>query len=183
MNRKKHANILRFVRKIHRWMGATLFIIFLFVSVSGLMLGWKKDAGELIMPKTQRGSTKSPEKWLPMDTLATISLKAMQEVDPETSYVIDRMDVRMDRGIVKMLMVQKNQEVQLDCATGEVLSIGTRHSDWIEHVHDGSIIDEWLGIGFFKLLYTTVAGLALFLFTVTGFWLWYGPKVMRNHKS
>ena len=161
-------------------MGATLFVIFSIISVSGLVLGWKKDAGELIMPKTQRGTTSTSEKWLSMDTLAAISLKAISREDPETNYSVDRMDVRMDRGIVKMLMVQKNQEVQLDCATGEVLSVGTRHSDWIEHVHDGSIMDNWLGISFFKLLYTSVAGLALFLFTATGFWLWYGPKVMRR---
>jgi uncharacterized iron-regulated membrane protein len=31
-----------------------------------------------------------------------------------------------------------------------------------------------------KLIYNTIMGLALILFTVTGFWLWYGPKRMRR---
>ncbi|MEL7423523.1 MAG: PepSY domain-containing protein, partial [Bacteroidota bacterium] len=69
---------------------------------------------------------------------------------------------------------------QLDLSNGKLLSFGKRRSDLLEQIHDGSIIDRRLGWSFFKLLYTTISGLALFLFTVTGFWLWYGPKRMRK---
>jgi len=69
----------------------------------------------------------------------------------------------------------------LDGATGEVLHVGKRNSDFIEQLHDGSYVDRLLGsdLGAFKLFYTTVMGSALFVFCVTGFWLWYGPKRMR----
>jgi len=30
-----------------------------------------------------------------------------------------------------------------------------------------------------KLVYTSVMGVALLTFTITGFWLWIGPKRMR----
>ena len=66
--------------------------------------------------------------------------------------------------------------------TGELLHIEKRRSDFIEKVHDGSILDYYFKTGKepFKLVYTTVMGLALLIFTVTGFWLWYGPKRMRK---
>ncbi len=34
--------------------------------------------------------------------------------------------------------------------------------------------------GQIKFLYTTITGIALLLFTVTGFWLWYGPKRIKR---
>ncbi len=40
--RKKKAKSLRVSRKIHRTLGAVLFIFFIFISVTGALLGWKK---------------------------------------------------------------------------------------------------------------------------------------------
>jgi len=44
------------------------------------------------------------------------------------------------------------------------------------------VLDKYFGTkgGQIKLFYTSVMGLALLVFTVTGFWLWYGPKRMRK---
>ncbi|HEX8337897.1 MAG TPA: hypothetical protein VF621_14265, partial [Pyrinomonadaceae bacterium] len=71
--------------------------------------------------------------------------------------------------------------VQLDGATGEVLHVERRRADFIENLHDGSILDYLAGTegGQIKLAYTSIMGLALLTFTVTGFWLWYGPKRFR----
>jgi hypothetical protein len=79
--------------------------------------------------------------------------------------------------------VEKYWALQLDGATGALLHIERRRSDFIENLHDGSLVDKLLGIsgGWFKVFYSTTLGLALMLFTITGFWLWYGPKRMRNH--
>ncbi|HRG29174.1 MAG TPA: hypothetical protein PLJ00_14850, partial [Chitinophagales bacterium] len=67
--------------------------------------------------------------------------------------------------------------------TGKLLSIERRRSDFIEKVHDGSILDEVFNTsnGQIKLIYTSIMGLALLIFTITGFWLWYGPKRMRKN--
>jgi hypothetical protein len=58
------------------------------------------------------------------------------------------------------------------------LSVEQRHSDWIEHVHDGSIVNE-----VFKLGYTTVLGGSLLIMIATGLWIWYGPRVIRKAKA
>ncbi|MFT6995171.1 MAG: hypothetical protein ACJA1P_001912, partial [Maribacter sp.] len=56
-----------------------------------------------------------------------------------------------------------------------------RRADFIENIHDASVLDNYLNTGgYIKLIYTTVMSIALLLFTVTGFWLWYGPKRMRR---
>jgi hypothetical protein len=70
----------------------------------------------------------------------------------------------------------------MDGATGALLQIELRRSDVIEKIHDGSIVDYFLGFqsGIFKLIYTTIMSFALTIFTITGFWLWYGPKKMRK---
>mgnify|MGYP006183408223 CR=1 FL=1 len=96
-------------------------------------------------------------------------------------YSASSIDVRDEKGIVKFIFAKHYYGIQLDGATGAVLSIGKRRSDVVENIHDGSIIDNYLGTnGYVKLIYTIVMSVALLVFTITGFWLWYGPKYMRK---
>ena len=105
-----------------------------------------------------------------------------EQVDASLSLEMDRIDIRPDKGMAKFVFADHYNGIQLDMATGKVLHIEKRRADFIEKIHDGSILDQYLhtGNGQIKLFYTTVIGLALLVFTVTGFWLWYGPKRMRK---
>ncbi|RYC53324.1 PepSY domain-containing protein [Flagellimonas olearia] len=180
--RKKQAKILRVFRKVHRTTGAFLFVFFFFISVSGLLLGWKKNTAGMILPESQKGTSTDLRDWLPVDSLHTIACNTLHNsVSPQLSLELDRIDMRKDKGMVKFVFVDEYYEVQLDAATGDVLSVGQRRSDFLEKVHDGSILDRYLGTsGVIKLVYTTVMGVSLLVFTITGFWLWYGPKKMRK---
>ena len=182
MDRKKHASILRSTRSIHRKTGIILFIAFFAVAITGLMLGWKKNVDVLQHP-TAKGSSKILSDWLPMDTLVAIAHYEMKARNGgDISLELSKVDARPDKGIVKVIYEDHYNSVQLDAVTGEVLSYEYRTSDLIEQLHEGTFIDNYLGLpnGIFKLFYTTILGLALITFTVTGFWLWYGPKVMRK---
>lgn len=172
---------MRITRKVHRYSGVLLFVFFFVMAITGLALGWKKNSGDLIMPPTQQGAETEMVTWLPLDTLSFLATGALLEQRGLLSE-IDRVDVRPGKRVMKFLFKQRQLEVQLDPANGQVLSVGRRHADWIEQVHDGSIVDDALGIpnGIFKVFYNTVMGLALVVFTLTGFWLWYGPKRMRR---
>ncbi|MBW8243334.1 PepSY domain-containing protein [Muricauda oceani] len=179
--RKKQAKVLRIFRKVHRTTGALLFIFFFFVSISGLILGWKKNSNGYILPKTQTGTTADLKKWLSVDSLHTIAITTIENKFTDRTFQVDRIDIRKEKGSLKFIFVDSFYEVQLDGANGNVLSIGKRRSDFLEDIHDGSILDDYLGTdGYIKLIYTTVMGVSLFIFTVTGFWLWYGPKRMRK---
>ena len=182
--RVKQAKVLRVFRKIHRVTGALLFVFFFIVAITGLLLGWKKHSAGLILADTQSGTSSDLTTWLPMDILQLLAVQFLhQNVSPSLSDEIDRIDVRPGKGVVKFSFKNHYWGLQLDGSTGKLLQVEQRRSDFIEHIHDGSIIDNLLNTsaGLFKLFYTTVMGLALILFTVTGFWLWYGPKRMRKH--
>jgi hypothetical protein len=163
-----------------------LFVFFFFVSVSGVLLGWKNNSSGLILPETQTGTTKSLSQWKHIYSLYNNACFILQDsISPNISQELERIDIRKEKGIVKFVFEEQNWEIQLDGATGELLQIGKRHSDFIENLHDGSVLDTWFNTSNkqFKLMYTTILGTALLLFTITGFWLWYGPKRMKRRKS
>ncbi|MBS1753494.1 MAG: hypothetical protein KF741_10465 [Ferruginibacter sp.] len=184
--RHKQAKVLRIFRKIHRTTGALLFVFFFFVSVTGVLLGWKKHSGGLIMAKSYNGTSTHLKDWLPLDSLHKNACKILHDsVSPGLSLELDRIDVRKSKGMVKFIFKDHYWGVQLDGVTGQLLHIERRRSDFIENIHDGSILDNYFGNtgGYIKLFYTSVMGLALLIFTITGFWLWYGPKRMRKSTS
>ncbi|PHQ56523.1 MAG: DNA mismatch repair protein [Lutibacter sp.] len=185
-SRQKQAKILRLFRKVHKTTGAILFIFFFVISVSGILLGWKNNSNGLILPQSIEGISTDLQHWLPLDSLhkqACIFLK--DSVSQDLSLEIDRIDIRKNKGMVKFIFENHYWEIQLDGTTGELLQIGKRNSDFIENLHDGSIIDTWLNTSKkqFKVLYTSIMGVALLIFTTTGFWLWYGPKKMKRDRK
>ena len=182
-NRQKQSKTLQIFRKIHRTTSIFLFAFFFFVSVSGLFLGWKKHSGGLILPKTYIGTSTDLKNWLPLDSLHNIANKILHDsVSPDLSLELDRIDIRKNKGVVKFVYENHYWGIQLDGATGNLLHIGIRRSDFIENVHDGSIFDKYLGTsrGLISLVFTSIMGLALLTFTITGFWLWYGPKKLKR---
>ncbi len=180
-SQRRRARILRISRSVHRTTGALLFLFFFVVACTGLLLGWKKDTGGFILAKTYQGSSADLREWLPIHVLHQKAVAVMREaVSPDLSLELDRIDVRPDKGVVKFVFVEHYWGVQLDGATGEVLHIERRRADFVENVHDGSVLDYLAGTGGqIKLAYTSIMGAALLTFTVTGFWLWYGPKRFR----
>ncbi|MFN0158356.1 MAG: PepSY domain-containing protein [Bacteroidota bacterium] len=183
--KKPNTRILRLARKIRRSLGKTLFAAFLLIGITGLLLGWKKHSGGVILPKSYQGVSTDLKTWLPIDSLHTNAVRIFRDsISTTLSTAVDRIDVRPDKGMVKFVFVDEYWGIQLDGTTGELLHIERRRSDFIENIHDGSILDYLLGTGDgqFKLSYTTIMGGSLILFSVTGFWLYYGPKRIMRRK-
>lgn len=116
-------------------------------------------------------------EWKSLDEIARIADDAFQKAHPEIKNSVDRMDVRPSKGIVKVLFENGYWEVQVDGQSGAVKSIAKRHSDWIEALHDGSIVND-----VFKLISMNILGVGLVVMIATGLWLWYGPKRYRKLK-
>ena len=181
-NRKKQAKILRGFRKVHRVTGATLFIFFFVVSISGLLLGWKKNSNDYLLSKTYEGSTTKLKNWLSIDSLHTkATFYFTEHISSDVTPNAARIEIRKEKGTAKFIF-QNYYGIQVDGATGNLLHIERRRADFIEGVHDGSALDVYFNTtgNPIKLVYTTIMGLALLLFTITGFWLWLGPKRMRR---
>lgn len=137
--RQNQAKILRIFRKVHRTTGAILFIFFFFISVSGLFLGWKKHSNGVIIPNTQNGTSSNLKEWLPIDSLHKKAVLTLHKsINKNISHKIDRIDIRKNKGVAKFIFEEDLWEVQLDGATGKVLSVQKRYSDLLENIHDAS---------------------------------------------
>jgi uncharacterized iron-regulated membrane protein len=170
---------LRLYRTLHKWIGVPLIIFFLVVGVTSILLAWKKKVE--LLPPTQKTQVENGT-WILPSEMVKIAEEEMKKIgeDPQ----VDRLDIRPDKGIAKVTFKTHFTEVQVDGYSGEVLSVSTRHSDWIEKVHDGSIIDfYWTGEEGAKLTYSTLTALGLLFLAFSGFYLWYYPKLIRRLKK
>lgn len=178
--RQRIATRLRLYRKIHQTTGLITFIAFVAIGITGILLGWKKNSSGYILPETQKGISTDVNSFKSIKELSDIAEKSILAYDADNK--IKRLDLRPSKGMVKVTFKNNYYGVQIDATTGEVLQVNKRNSDLIENIHDGSYIDDMLGIKsrMFKLFYTSITGLSLLIFSFTGFWLWYGPKAMRK---
>lgn len=172
-----HVRLLRTYRRWHRYIGVGLSLLLLISAITGLLLGWKKDASWL-QPPAQRGTAESLHDWLPLHAIADSAQQALAAHDTTLAHIeIDRIDVRPSKGMAKVLFASGYWEVQIDAATGAPLSIDRRHSDWIEQLHDGSIVSDR-----FKLITMNLLGIGLAILALSGLWLWYGPQRLKRLK-
>lgn len=181
MPNKKIAQRTRLFRSIHRWVSIPLLVFMFLIGTTGLLLGWKKQTA--LLPLTASGTVQAPAAWISLSQVMEVAEKyAADELQIEAE--IDRIDVRPDDGVAKVLFNEVFWEVQVDLSTGQVLSANQRNSDIIEKIHDGSIVDwagNW-GSDTFKLTYTTLVSLGLMVLSLSGFYLWYNPKRIKNNK-
>lgn len=180
-NTSKTAQNTRINRRIHKWLSLPFVAFMLLIGVTAILLAWKKEVG--LIPKTQTTKVENPTAWIPLERMIAISQEVMRD-SLNKSDLVDRVDVRPDKGIAKIVFKKHFTEVQVDGYSGEVLSIAQRNSDLIEKIHDGSIIDFLIESSSenSKIIYSTLTSLALIAFAITGFYLWYNPRKMKKAK-
>lgn len=175
---KKIVKGLRKFRVLHRYLGITLAALLLISAVTGILLSLKKEVA-WIQPPSQKGVHQDLKKWKSLDELSQLATQALYQKYPDQEgNSIDKMDVRPSKGIVKILFENDYWEVQVDGATGDIKSMATRESDWIESIHDGSIVSDA-----FKLFSMNFLGVGVVFLVFSGLWLWYGPKRLRGLKK
>lgn len=170
-NITKRVNWLRNTRKIHRISGIFLALFFVILAFSGLALAWKKNSYEILMARTHSGISNDSSNWLAIDSLIHIASSAA--IDQE----LDKIDIRPNDGIAKFIFAPDQQEIQIDLTSGNLVSNSIRYSDWFERIHDGSLLSNN-----FKLFYSSLLGISLILFCVTGLWMYIEPKNIKKLK-
>lgn len=175
------ASFTRTYRRLHKYVAVPLFVFMFLIGLTGVLLGWKKQAG--FTPPTQQGTNADASQWIGMDSVQNITSTFVTDslhLDPS----IDRIDIRPDKGVAKVSFEAHYQEIQIDLTTGEILSVERRWNDIIEQIHDGTIVDHFVGTDGapVKTTYTTLTSLGLMLLSFSGFWLWLNPKRIRKIK-
>jgi uncharacterized iron-regulated membrane protein len=157
-------------RTLHYWGAALIALPLLFVISTGLLLQLKKNS-EWIQPKENRGTGKVPV--VNFDQIFE-AVKQAPGLNVTSWDQIDRLDVRPDKGMVKIRM-RDNHEVQVDLGTGKLLQVAFRRSDIIETIHDGSIVGNWMKLGIIL-----PSGFILLFLWLSGIWMWVHPLLNRR---
>jgi uncharacterized iron-regulated membrane protein len=179
------ASLLSFSRKWHRRIASLLFAFFFIVALTGLMLGWKFLFTKAVFEnKTIHPSAKF-KNWLPLDSLEKRASLSLNMILAKHHYQrSERAELRLAKGYISFLF-PGNYNVQLDGATGETIRIEQKNGAWIQDIHDGAIIDSWIGnkSGVVKTVYSSIIGFSLLILTLSGFYLWYKPKKIKQKKN
>lgn len=167
----KNWHLRRDSRKIHRWSAILIALPFLIVLISGLLLQVKKEF-TWIQPPSQNGSIVDVTPLVGFQEILDVS-KSVEKARINSWKDVDRLDVRIDDGIVKVRSVT-NWELQIDLGNGEVLSSMQRRSDIIEAIHDGSWFHDKA-----KLWIFLPAAIIITILWITGIYLFFVPYLAK----
>ena len=174
---KKQFHWNKWTRKTHYWGALIILIPISVVLVTGILLQLKKEV-DWIQPPTAKGEISNNPN-ISFDNILAAAQSA-SEAGIESWDDVDRLDVRIEEGIVKVR--GKNRwEVQIDTRSGDVLQVAYRRSDLIEKLHDGSWFHDKA-----KLWLFLPSGIILFILWITGVYmvlLPYTKKWKRRKKS
>lgn len=169
-----YSNLRQISRRLHLWFAAAIIIPALIVFGSGILLQVKKQS-DWVQPPTTKGVGSVPTLSFEQVVEIVSNIPEMHVTDWQQ---IDRIDVRPDKGIMKVL-ADNGWEAQIDAQKGDVLQVAYRRSDLIESIHDGS----WFA-DFAKLWIFLPAGILLFFMWVSGGVLLYTTlksKLKKRH--
>lgn len=155
----------------HLWGGILCSVLLLVVAVTGILLNHKRPLG--LMPDTEHEVPASFAASLSLPQLATLAAAASGL--PAEQAVVDRMDVRPSKGLIKVRFDDPaTTEVTLDLATGAVLLVGERGDVFLEQLHSGEAFGgNWI-------LLSDAAAVAVVLLLLSGYWLWLAPRWRRR---
>lgn len=178
----KIASFTRIFRRIHKWISIPFVAFLLLIGITAILLAWKKELK--LIPPTQKTAVELPGQWVNVEKILAIGASYMQD-SLGKSPIIDRIDIRPDKGIAKIIFKEHFMEIQVDGYSGEILSVKKRNSDLIERIHDGSILDFVFqsNAESSKLIYSTVTSLVLVILGISGFYLWYNPRKIKRIKN
>ena len=163
----------KFFWTTHKWVGIIAAVFVLNVSITGFLLLIKKRSA-WIQPPTQKGEAPGDVRVSFDDILKAI--QAVDEAEIDTWDDVDRLDVRPDKGVVKV-RANNRWEVQVDLKTGEVLQTMYRRSDLIEQIHDGSFVHDTV-----HAYVMPAVAFGLVFLTGSGIFLWLEPKWRRRKR-
>ena len=166
-------NLRRDTRKIHRIGAIIIALPFLIILITGLLLQVKKDVA-WVQPISQVGVSNVPI--ISFEQILKIST-SVPEAEITSWYDIDRLDVRPDKGMVKVRAIN-HWEIQIDTKTGDILQVEFRRSDIIEALHDGSWFTDATKYWIFL-----PSGFIVLVLWVTGIYMYFLPILNKRRNA
>lgn len=159
-------------RQIHKWGSIIIALPLLVVCITGILLLLKKQLS-FVQPPTAKSATAEPS--LAFEQILSVA-KSVESAQIKTWKDIDRLDVRPNKGIIK-IRSENDVEIQIDSGTGEILHVAVRRSDFIESIHDGTFFEK--NANLWLVLPVTL----IFIFIlITGVILFINPFLNKNKR-
>ena len=146
--------------------------LFLIVIITGLLLQLKKEV-EWIQPNTEEVAIDTLS--IRFSDILSISQGVLEAQIKDWSD-IDRLDVRPDKGIVKV-RAKNRWEIQIDLERGTILKTAYRRSDIIEQLHDGSWFHDAA-----KLWVFLPSGVIVLILWLSGMYLFFVPILFKRFR-
>ncbi|MEM7359082.1 MAG: PepSY domain-containing protein [Pseudomonadota bacterium] len=162
------------LRKIHYWLSVVIMLPSGIIIIAGIVLMLKKDF-DWIQPPTQRGEQAWVVPGISYEHML-ITARGIEQSGIHSWEDIKRIDIRPNKGVAKMTSLT-DWEIQFDTATGAVLSVAYRRSDWIEAIHDGSFFADPV-----KRYIFLPTGILLLIMWGTGIYLFFMPRILRARR-
>ena len=163
----------RTLRLVHYWLTAFTLVTVAVVAFTGVLLSLKKDFDVLQAPTAAASAPGLPPT--PLDRLLTAV--AAETGSSQLGWQdVDRIDVRPRDGLAKVILNDRS-EYQVDLHTLQVLQTGYRTSDFIETLHDFSVLGDWG-----KYLLSLPTGIALLVLWATGAYMFIKPMLVKRRK-
>jgi uncharacterized iron-regulated membrane protein len=157
-------------RKVHKWAGLILSVVFMFMAVTGLLLVYYMPLGLGTVLKT--GEDANPSQLIPMEKVVSI---ATSQGLPGISSIEDIFRIELTPSAnVYRVRLENNQEVQIDASTGKVLSTNPDHTSFLISLHDGYFFGNW-----YRYSVLTMAGVSLILLSFSGYYMFGFPLYKR----
>ncbi|MFZ4506744.1 MAG: PepSY-associated TM helix domain-containing protein [Fimbriimonas sp.] len=162
------------LRQWHRTIGILNAAFLLLISLTGFLLATKSRVN-WIRPEEKRGATvTSYERVVSVDRAMTAAF-AVGLPELKSPKDIDRVDYRPKRNVYKIVSREGYQEVQVDGSTGEVLQVAKRTDQFVEDLHDlslmGDVFHQWV---------LPIVAISLGALSISGIWIWTVPILRRR---
>ena len=163
----------RRLRVLHRICGLIGAVFLIVISITGFLLALKGQVSAIKVP-TQKGTKVATSQDIihPAKVLEVVFGLGIAEL-AEASH-IDRLELHLSKNVYKVTSKEGYHEVQVDVASGKVLSIGTRNDQLLEDIHDLSYFNPA-----FRIWLLPVVATLLFALGTTGLTIYFTPIVRR----
>jgi len=160
-------------RTVHKWASIVISLPLLMVFITGILLLTKKEFA-FLQPPTTKGEAAIPS--ISFDQVLSAASK-VEQAQIGSWDDIDRLDVRPGKGIIK-IRSNNSIEIQIDGATGAVLQVAKRRSDFIESIHDGTFFQK--NANLWLMLPVAVTAIVI---AITGIIMFFIPYVKRRRRT
>ena len=163
----------RTLRVLHKWIGLFACLFLMVISATGFLLAIKGNVDWMRPANQDGGEISDLSQVVGVGAAASAAFEAgIPELQGPDD--IDRMEYRTKQNIYKILSKEGYHEVQVDGATGEVLSTGRRNDQLSEDIHDLSFFAD-----FMHAWVLPAVAIALFFLGLSGVVMYFVPVVRR----